>query len=149
MEYIVKVSQDHQFDFISFFRSSLTCTSPSIIIFKQLTRYVDLYYNKILCSSVSMDYFKKYSKHSFTEFISIQFNNGNLLWFDNVIDHYVAFYEHECAEGKENEYCATCTWNKDNGYSHFVRFCLIIPVRVTMNFTNCTTVKESFGILIR
>jgi len=122
LNYTVKISNDN-FALMGFFQNSYTCTSPSIIIHKQnWTKFV--HHSRISCSaSVSMRYFKHYSNHSLTEFISIQFDDGILLRFDDVIDHYITFYEHECDKSKENEYYASCTWTNHDGYSHFVRLC--------------------------
>lgn len=123
LDFIVKISNDN-FTLMGSFQNSYTCTSSSTIMMNNHNWKKFVNYSEIICSaSVSMRYLKYHNKHSLTEFISIKFDDDILLRFDDVVDHYATLYKHECDKSKENEYCASCTWTKDNGYSYFVRLC--------------------------
>ncbi|CAI6343117.1 unnamed protein product [Macrosiphum euphorbiae] len=118
LDYIVKVSNDHV-NFMNYLKTSkiFFCNSTKIDVYtKTITS------DEIICSAnILTIYFKSKSVQSFTAFIYIQFNKV-LLRLDNVADHYVTFYEHECAEGKKDENCAACTW-EDHGFAHYIRLC--------------------------
>jgi len=117
LKYIVKVTND-DLNFMDYLKKNiLFCNSTKIDVYKKIIKN-----DKIICSAnILTSHFKSQSVQSITEFIYIKFN-GVLLRLDNAADHYVTFYEHECAEGKKDENCATCTWNH-NGFAHYVRLC--------------------------
>jgi len=114
LQYIVKVSND-EVGFMNYLKeSNFYCNSTKIDVHTKLIKN-----DEIICSATtSKMYFKLYSVQSFTAFIYIKFKY-DVLRLDNVADHYVTFYEHECAEDKKNENCAACSWI-DYGFE-FVR----------------------------
>ncbi|XP_003246378.1 uncharacterized protein LOC100572631 isoform X2 [Acyrthosiphon pisum] len=117
LEYIVKVSNDHV-NFMKYLKESkFLCNSTTIDVYNKTIKN-----DEIICSAnILTTNFKLHGVQSFTAFIYIKFNKV-LLCLDNIADHYVTFYEHECAEDKKDENCATCTWNK-YGFAHYIRLC--------------------------
>ncbi|XP_060861340.1 uncharacterized protein LOC132938492 [Metopolophium dirhodum] len=117
LEYIVKISNDHVNFMKYLIDSNFFCNSTTIDVYSKTVEN-----DEIICSAnILTTIFKSHLVQSFTAFIYITFN-GTLLRLDNVADHYVTFYEHECAEDKKDENCAACTWNK-YGFAHYIRLC--------------------------
>ncbi|XP_016660657.1 uncharacterized protein LOC100161567 [Acyrthosiphon pisum] len=116
LQYIVKVSND-EVGFMNYLKeSNLYCNSTTIDVHTKIIKN-----DEIICSAnILITHFKLHSVQSFTAFIYIKFRSG-VLHLDNIADHYVTFYEHECAENKKDENCATCAWNEH--CFAFVRFC--------------------------
>jgi len=117
LEYIVKVSND-EVGFMNYLKEShFFCNSTTIDVYSKTIKK-----DEIICSAnILTTYFKQFSTQSFTAFIYITFN-GTLLRLDNVADHYVTFYEHECAENKKDENCVACTLN-EHYFALYIRLC--------------------------
>lgn len=85
---------------------------------------VEIKEDEIICPPLFFEFiiFKFFRKQSFIKYVATKFNDVTLR-LDNVVDHFVTFYEHEsCANDNGDQYCATCGWNKDK-YLHYLQWC--------------------------
>ncbi|XP_060861754.1 uncharacterized protein LOC132938752 isoform X2 [Metopolophium dirhodum] len=130
LQYIVKVSND-SVGFLNYlFKNNMYCKRQSL----KMKYLVEKKHDEFICSMILPTFYHKLMNvRSVTEFITLKFNEV-MLRFDDVLDHYVTFYEHDKCAFESLHNCVICAWN-NNGFSNYLKWC---------NSNNTCEVRKEF-----